>query len=312
MGVGLSEKEVTSYLDLDSNSSGRVTVGCVNSPKSVTLSGTGPELDTLLEKFKGDGVFARRLAVDAPYHSHHMASARAAHSEALAGVWAPPSAGNQSIKFYSWVTGDQMDEATVNRSEHWIATLTSKVRFSEAIQSMASQISSGRRARKPKGAAIDAWVEIGAHCVLKEPLKQSLDNDVVQYTSLLRKHEDAAVTALGAAGLLWCLGYPVDLPALNQHHGNPRQDTALLTDLPSYPWNHNSRHWFESAKSIGHRNQKHPHQDLLGAPVGDTSMPIWRHFLRMSEIPWMADHQVLWLTFCIDEFIVADADVDQP
>lgn len=74
MAVGLSKEHVIPYLDrlhkadmvLD------VAVGCVNSPKSVTLTGGASQLSTLETWLKKNGIFARKLRVSIAYHSRFM------------------------------------------------------------------------------------------------------------------------------------------------------------------------------------------------------------------------------------------------
>lgn len=68
----------------------------------------------------------------------------------------------------------------------------------------------------------------------------------------------------------------------------------MLTDLPSYPWNHQTRHWVEPRfnRALRERDQE-PHS-LIGSLVLGTEResPSWRHVLRVSESPWLRDHVV--------------------
>ena len=59
--------EIPEYLD--------VRIGCVNSPKSVTLTGPWSQLSRLEEWLKGKGIFARRLRVPIAYHHSRFMSA---------------------------------------------------------------------------------------------------------------------------------------------------------------------------------------------------------------------------------------------
>ena len=67
-----------------------------------------------------------------------------------------------------------------------------------------------------------------------------------------------------------------------------------MTDLPTYPWNHTKTYWHESHLGKAHRFRKYGRQDLIGAPTADSIPfePRWRGFLRVSENPWLQDHQV--------------------
>jgi acyl transferase domain-containing protein len=68
----------------------------------------------------------------------------------------------------------------------------------------------------------------------------------------------------------------------------------VLTDLPSYPWNHQRRHWLEPRLNRALRERALPPHDLLGSFVPGTNpdAPSWRHILRAAEMPWVRDHVV--------------------
>ncbi len=49
-----------------------MTVACVNSPESTTISGDLAAIEALQVILDTASVFNRRLKVDSAYHSHHM------------------------------------------------------------------------------------------------------------------------------------------------------------------------------------------------------------------------------------------------
>ena len=51
---------------------GKVVIACINSPKSVTLSGHATSIEMLEHTLKEKGIFARRLKVNVAYHSPQM------------------------------------------------------------------------------------------------------------------------------------------------------------------------------------------------------------------------------------------------
>ena len=53
------------------NSHGDVTIGCFNSPMTVTLSGSIGKIDTFEARLKADGIFVRKLKVGNAYHSSY-------------------------------------------------------------------------------------------------------------------------------------------------------------------------------------------------------------------------------------------------
>jgi acyl transferase domain-containing protein len=68
----------------------------------------------------------------------------------------------------------------------------------------------------------------------------------------------------------------------------------MSTDLPGYVFNHSQIYWPESRLSKNFRFRKHPRHDLFGAPVPDwnPAEPRWRHLIRLSENPWLRDHEI--------------------
>jgi acyl transferase domain-containing protein len=63
MAVSLSAAEVESYLGT-LVASGQVTIGCKNSPRSVTISGARETILDLQEKLRQDNVSCQLLRVD--------------------------------------------------------------------------------------------------------------------------------------------------------------------------------------------------------------------------------------------------------
>ena len=63
-----------------------------------------------------------------------------------------------------------------------------------------------------------------------------------------------------------------------------------VTDLLS----HTHKFWHETTVSSNHRFLKTPRLDILGKRVGDFNPlePRWANTLRLSELPWMADHKI--------------------
>ena len=286
MSVGLGETEAHKYLERTTE--GKAVIACVNSPSSVTLSGDVCALDQLDKIFKAEGIFARRLKVEVAYHSHHMKAVADTYLESIKHVTIQSHSADPEVKMFSSVTGEVIDTSAL-KPEYWVANLVSPVRFSDAVLSL-STYQPGKRRRRPVSEKLaDLWMEIGPHGALATPVKQTLDNDTTEYLSVLQRGKDAVSTALAVAGELWSRGYAVDRASACETKAN---QASLLVDAPTYPWNHGAEYWSEPRLSLAHRFRKHPRQDLLGSPAEGSSEPAWRHFLRMSENPWMEDHQV--------------------
>ena len=289
MSVGLGENEANKYID--GTVQGKAIVACINSPVSVTVSGDVGALDQLDKTFKAEGIFARKLKVEVAYHSHHMKAVANTYLEAIRDITPQSSSEDPEVKMFSSVTGHVIDTRALT-PEYWVTNLVSSVKFSEAVQSLSTYHPGKRRRRVVNETFAELWLEVGPHGALTTPVKQTLDDNSTAYLSVLQRGKDAISTALAVAGELWARGYPLDLGSTNNSNGTKAKQPSVLVDAPTYPWNHGVEYWSEPRLSTAHRFRKHPRQDLIGSPVEGASEPAWRHFLRMSENPWMEDHQV--------------------
>lgn len=71
LAASISEDESYNLLKT-SGCQENVSIACINSPKSVTLSGDSNNISLLEQKLVGYGKFARKLLVSTAYHSPHM------------------------------------------------------------------------------------------------------------------------------------------------------------------------------------------------------------------------------------------------
>ncbi|KAI8159782.1 Highly reducing polyketide synthase alt5 [Colletotrichum sp. SAR 10_70] len=296
--ISLGREEAKTYVENvnQQDSEGHVTIACINSPKSVTISGSAKAIDFLSSLLDSDGIFGRKLRVVNAYHSSHMDPIAEEYARSI-GTIEPGTAlkGASVPKFFSSYLGRQASAQDLLDPAYWVGNLLSPVEFSNGLQAMMSD--SVDDASTSKKAAIGLLVEVGPHSVLQSPIRDILQitsgvKDVT-YTSMLIRNRPADGTALEAAGYLFCRGYQLDMSAvISSTTGN----TALkmLVDLPAYPFDHSTVYWNESRLSKNYRFRKHPRHDLLGSPVPDwnPSNAIWGHFIRAKENPWVKDHVI--------------------
>ncbi|KAF3760416.1 hypothetical protein M406DRAFT_86125 [Cryphonectria parasitica EP155] len=309
MAVGLGEADVAAHLG--AVRSGRVVVACVNSPSSVTVSGDAPAVEELAQALTAEGIFARRLKVQAAFHSHHMLALEDAYRAALRSHMrgtGKKRTFRDGVVFTSPVHGGVVNDANELGPEHWVRNMVQPVLFAQSLQRMVlsdkAETKAGTEAEGPSAAAkqpqqnIDMLVEVGPHGALAGPIRQclgvpSLRALGVGYGSCLTRGQDAVATLQRLAGSLLAAGVAVDMAKVNFPHGGLDRLRAL-SGLPSYPWTHSVRFWNESRTSRDHRFRRHAVHDLLGIRVPGTSnlSPVWRHILRASEVPWVYDHVV--------------------
>lgn len=295
MAVGLSELDIEPYLKkMELSDSDVLSVACVNSPSNVTVSGDTSRLTELETLLKSDSVFARRLAVENAYHSTHMKYLADDYLKSIENV-KPVSTIETAfgVKMISSVTGETIRPEDLGPA-YWVSNMVSPVQFLSAIE---GAFVTPKIERRKKANAIDVVVEIGPHAALQGPIKQTLTrikkNEETTYLTAIRRGEPAGCTALQLAGALWSRGADVRLDLTNSLKSTPSLFVPL-SDMPKYPWNHETHYWHEAAPSKSHRFRHAPRTDLLGYPVHEFSMvePQWKNILYLSELPWISDHKV--------------------
>ena len=288
MAASLSPEQAAEWISKVTD--GHLVIACINSPTSVTISGDSPGIDQLLGMLeKEGGTFVRKLMVDTAYHSPHMKVIAPDYHALISSV--TPRVSHGRCAMYSSVTGAAVEAGQLG-ADHWTHSLTSPVRFSEAIYEMLRPMRGNTRLDEN---AVDVLVEVGPHSALQGPSTQSLKlhNIVnVPYYSVLSRNQGAVQTAMSLAGSLFTQGYKVNIREVNgdsqTHFSTP------LTDLPTYSWNHSQRFWHESRLEKESRSREAPKPGLLGAPIPSVAERerSWRGFIRPAEEPWINDHMI--------------------
>ncbi|KAH9895432.1 putative polyketide synthase [Xylariomycetidae sp. FL2044] len=305
--VGLGAVEVQPYLDRLTAASGKAVIACVNSPQSVTISGDSDAVQKIEDMCKADDVFARRLKVKQAYHSHHMDHFAEAYRERLRtelardivrnGKQSPSEADKGSkVIFSSAVTGGRIaDFKEIASPDHWVGSLVGAVEFVDAFTDMV--LGDGE---DPSGRSVDVLLEVGPHTALGGPIREILslaefDGLELPYWGALVRDEHAGDSMRSTAINLFREGHPLVMSEINfPDPAYEDEGPRVLTDLPSYPWNHTMRHWQEARVNRAIRERSQPPHELLGMPIAgnDPSVASWRRVLRVTETPWVRDHMI--------------------
>src|SRR5262249_19523343 len=128
MAVGLPEDEATSLIARHDRN---VTISAVNGPRSITLSGARLSLEAMAAELDAQGVFARLVRVDHPFHHPLMRPASEALENALAEL--RPQAA--AIPFFSTVTGDRCAGESCDAA-YWARGIMQPVLFASAVGSV--------------------------------------------------------------------------------------------------------------------------------------------------------------------------------
>ena len=292
MSVELSEGEVEAHMNetISESKRGDLTVGCVNSPTNITLTGNEDCIDMFRDIMKEKGVFARKLAVQVAYHSKAVTGIASKYMALIENI-SPKVAEERSINaplMFSSVTGKVVPAAILSQPQYWIDNLVSKVRFSEALTATYLWLRINRiPSNDPKSACI---IEMGPHSALRRPVKDTVPG--LEYTSALHNGHSSLVTSLNLAGYLYCKGVRLNLRAIN-NFDRRNSGIRMLSTLPEYPFNHSQRYWVEGRISKELRFRKHSHHELLGLPLptSQAASAKWRNVIKQVNVPWICDHR---------------------
>lgn len=292
LAVGASQEETQAVIDESDADTSRVVIACINSPLSMTVSGDEEGIEHVQNLAAKKSIWNRRLKVDVAYHSHHMHRVADTY-HTLIGELHPNT--ETALMFFSSLKGAKVEPRSLG-TRYWVSNLTSQVQFSEAFSQLFSSEHSSTELKD------DMLVEIGPHAALQGPIRQILqtlksNSRNIQYAHSLVRNEDAVPVMLRLSARLFLSGYKMEMGAVN-FPGSKRRLPKVLTDLPSYHWNHSKRYWHETRFTQETRTVKSQRHDLLGIRVLDSSLlePQWRNVLPSDDVPWLREHRVQGLT----------------
>jgi acyl transferase domain-containing protein len=274
-----------------------ITVACINSPGSTTLSGDSTAIDKLLSVFQERGTFARKLRTgDKAYHSHHMHAVGPVYEELLQRVWHDSEINGKAnghsestIRMISSVTKTNVTATDVATPHYWRINLESPVEF-EAAVSLALENGPTH------------FIELGPHSALELPIKETVNkvngtSEGHLYHSALSRGKDSSVSVLSLVGSLFLHRHDeISFQAiLESDSDSSHRPVQVIYDLPAYPWDYGSScPWTEPRNVTEFRNRKYPRHDLLGSQLAGASKAntTWRNILNVEEISWLKDHRL--------------------
>ncbi|OHT86434.1 type I polyketide synthase [Mycobacteroides saopaulense] len=249
-----------------------VCIAAINSASATTLSGDSKALQLLHDELAEDGVFARMLHVEVPYHSQLMDPILDELATSLAGL-APRQA---DVPLYSTVTGERIDGAAFANPDYWVKNVRASVFFAKAIDTLITD-----RYR--------VFLELGPHPVLLGNIRESFVRHSVSGAAVQTLHRDQSdeQSVLQAITDLYAVG-AIDVPgeaALYEDGAVPHME------LPKYPWSQDEL-WEEDPLTLRARYGDADRFALLGDRA-DALTPQWEVTLAAANLPWLCDHTVL-------------------
>lgn len=249
-----------------------VCVAAINSTAATTLSGDSAALQTLHDELAGDGIFARMLHVEVPYHSQLMDPILGELATSLAGL--TPCAAE--VPVYSTVTGEKMDSAAFAEPGYWCKNVRDSVFFAKAIDTLIAD-----RYR--------VFLELGPHPVLLGNIRESFVRHSVSGAAIqtLHRDQDDEQSVLQAITDLYAVG-AIDAPGQADVY---ESGVVPHMDLPKYPWSQEEV-WEEDPLTLRARYGDADRFALLGDRA-DALTPQWEVTLAPANLPWLPDHTVL-------------------
>ena len=218
LAAGLTIEEATRLIQ---GREDKVSIGAVNGPAMVSLSGDTDVIEQISEELEKKDVFNRLLQINVPFHCHHMEPLKEELLSSLSSL--NPSA--TTIPFYSTVTGMVMDGEKLD-NKYWYRNVRETVSFASAIDELIND-------------GFDTFIELGPHPIHAMGINDLLD--ARQKTGLvvpsIRRQEEEKRTFLSSLGKLYTWGCEVEWETLF--------DDPLFVRLPAYPWQ-KERHWLET------------------------------------------------------------------
>lgn len=267
LAVGLTYEDAIQLIE---PYGGRVSIGTVNGPEMLTLSGDSEPLAKIAEQMESQGVFNRPVKVQVAYHSYHLDCIQDEMLETLADVH-----GTQAARqLYSTVTAQREDGTHLN-ADYWFRNAREPVLFTATLQAMLDD-------------GFDTFIEVGPHPVLvngAEGLIQKLNVDAVVGPAMTRRQPEATVF-LQSLARLSARGFK---PNIHQLFGADRQ----FVRLPTTPWQH-SRYWFETVAAKERRlgQFESPFLNRQTPMISADGLAIWETSLSVQKHPFLRDHEV--------------------
>nr|WP_109530278.1 type I polyketide synthase [Nocardia aurea] len=212
---------------------GRISVGVVNSPTSVVLSGEVAAIEETLARLDEDGIRARRVAVD---YASHSAAVDALRGE-LADLLAPIAPGAGEIPILSTVTAGWIEGAALT-GDYWFDNLRNTVRFEAATREL---VAHGYR----------SFLEIGPHPVLSGAIEETLeavDAPATAVVGTLRRDEGGPRRFAISLASAYARGLPVDWTVALAARGQ-------RIELPTYAFQR-TRYWIDADRSASRRDDR--------------------------------------------------------
>jgi acyl transferase domain-containing protein/short-subunit dehydrogenase len=222
MAVCLSEERVQNRIGKNTS------IAAVNGDEHCVVSGSRTDILSLHERFIKDGIAAKILQTNKPFHSNYVQSV----SQELMQLFSNINIHEPNIPYVSCLTGSLVKSGDLINPKYWVEQTMGCVRFQEAAQEILKQKE-------------NAILEVGSGQALTSMLSQkmigtgSIDEPVLTASlSGSANHNEQFHSFYSALEMLWQHGVSVNWGNFSENLAKKR------IHLPTYPFARQS-HWVD-------------------------------------------------------------------
>ncbi len=255
----------------------RVSIAAVNGPANTVVSGSGDDVQALLERLARDGIKSRPLVVSHAFHSPLMDPIL----DEFARVAAEVTYHAPHTLFISNLTGEARMGAGAVDAEYWVRHVRQPVLFASGMDAL-------------QAAGCQAFLEIGPAPTLVAMGQRCLPEAGGLWLPSLRKDQDDWQVLLSSLAKLYCYGAQIDWAGFDRDY--QAQGLRRRLPLPTYPFQR-KRYWLpprpSTPDSYPGQESAQPGRPLLGrrirSALKDRQYEAW---LSAGSFAFLADHSV--------------------
>ncbi|NTX01462.1 non-ribosomal peptide synthetase/type I polyketide synthase [Myxococcus sp. CA040A] len=253
---------------------GRASIGSINAPQNVVVSGEGPAVRQLTDELVAQGIEVKKLEASRAAHSHLMDPMLPAFEKVARTV----TYRSPTRALISNLTG-RLAGAEVATPEYWVRHLREPVQLAEGMRTLAEQ-------------GTQVFLEIGPKPTLVWMGRECLPVAQAQWLSSLRKGHEDWHQLLECLAALYTHGAPVSWRGYEQAEARRR------VALPTYPFER-QRFWSDEAgpRSTARREDIRTTHPLLGARVAAATLQpgemLFESRVGATSPSYLGDHRAL-------------------
>ncbi len=194
-----------------------VDLASINGPKSIVMSGSFGDIESLATKLNTNGIATRKLATSHAFHSSMMEPMLEEFRKELEST----AFQRPLLPWISTLTSEPIDPEEVTRPEYWLAQLRSPVLFHDSANRALQQTADAENA---------VFLEVGPGQTLTNLVRQMPAAFSVAVVASLSNAAEESPSIETAVAALWERGYEIRWERLRPNGGLRR------IPLPTYPF----------------------------------------------------------------------------